>query len=97
MISTQSVPAVDSRHRFAPPTAAILLIASVGVALTLMILALTSTSGSVTRSHQASPYFPLIQYRGTGAPPPARVNQTVIARQANRASVRSEHSYGAVP
>ena len=97
MTSAHSVPAVDSRHRFAPPTGAVLLIAGVVVALTVMILALTSTGGFVTRSHQTSPYYPLIQYRGTGAPPPARVTQTAVARQANPAPVRNEHSYGAVP
>lgn len=77
----------------------------IGVLGALVVAILILGTGSATnparvhaaiRVAQPAVSVPLIQYRGTGAPPPAHgVHPTSAAPPA--AAARAEHSYGAVP
>ncbi len=71
------------------------LVISVLVALAIAMAALSlpgsrgTTAASTLRA--AQPYYPLIQYRGTGAAPVRSASQSAPRY------LRAEHSYGAVP
>jgi hypothetical protein len=66
--------------------------ALIAVGVTILFLALSGTSTTKPVAHNQSPtYYPLIQYRGTGAHPVAPATHTAPAY------IRAEHSYGAVP
>jgi hypothetical protein len=69
--------------------------ALIAVGIAALFLALASpTRGSHTASrHPAPTYYPLIQYRGTGAPPATATG----ARATTPTLVNPRKSYGAVP
>lgn len=69
---------------------------SVLVALVVAVIAIALPGSGIHQSvpvarAAARPYYPLIQYRGTGATPLRPASQTAPRY------VRAEHSYGAVP
>jgi hypothetical protein len=80
------------RRTSAVLTAAGALIA-VGIAALFLSLASPTRSSHTAIRHTAATYYPLIQYRGTGAPPATPTG----ARPATATLVNPRKSYGAVP
>lgn len=78
-------------------TATVLTTATAIIALTVTVLFIALPGGSRGTHpavlHPASTYYPLIQYRGTGAPPMTAAD----TRPATPTSVSPHRSYGAVP
>jgi hypothetical protein len=68
--------------------------ALIAVGATILFLALPGTTKPVAR-RLAPTYYPLIQYRGTGAPPVAPA--TAQGARPTVGFLRAEHSYGPVP
>ena len=72
--------------------------AIVAVAVTVLVLSLTGASTSKSVAHgNPSPYYPLIHYHGTGAPPVKSAAPATHTSHATSALLRAEHSYGATP
>lgn len=70
-------------------------ITAIAIATLFLSLHATSqrdTAHSPNPPNQPSSYAPLIQYRGTGAPPAPRTTAAAATGY-----LRAEHSYGAVP
>ena len=75
-------------------TGAIVTAAGVLLAVGIAVLFLAPVGGSASHAvtaKPAGPYYPLIQYRGTGAPPLTATPSTAPA------SSRSSNFYGAQP
>lgn len=91
MPTLQSRPSARTRTHGATRIflAAISALVAVGVAALFVAFAAPNTTNPA--AHRASGYSPLIQYRGTGAPPPPAPATIPTAY------IRAEHSYGAVP
>src|ERR1700694_1635999 len=95
---------LESTHQLAQGarnTSAVILAgigAIVAVALTVLVLSLTGASPSKSVAHgNPPPYYPLIHYSGTGAPPVRSAAPATNTSQPSWALLRAEHSYGATP
>ena len=88
MTTIQSTGRLSHKPRIRTGTGIGALIA-VGVAISVLALPNTGTTHPVV--HSQPPTYPLIQYRGTGAPLVAAATHTAPVY------IRAEHSYGAVP
>lgn len=75
-------------------TAAMLVLVAIVLATTLTGPHTIGSAPPAAATH--APYVPLIQYRGTGAPP-APTRRLVTATRPSTGLLRAEHSYGAVP
>ena len=70
----------------------------VAVAVAVLVLSLTGASTSKSVAHgNPPPYYPLIHYHGTGAPPAKSAAPTAHTSHATSTLLRAEHSYGATP
>ncbi len=73
------------------PVLAISVLVTLAIAAAALSIRGSSGTTAVSTPRAAHPYYPLIQYRGTGATP-VRSATRVASRY-----LRAEHSYGAVP
>jgi hypothetical protein len=90
-IQTTLTPARIRRTRAVVAAAATLI--AVGITALFLLLAGPTRSSHTAIRHPAPTYYPLIQYRGTGAPPITATG----ARPTTPTLVNPRKSYGAVP
>ncbi|MBV9421473.1 MAG: hypothetical protein JOZ98_01050 [Solirubrobacterales bacterium] len=94
-IQTTLTPAPIRRSSAVVAAAGALL--AVGIAVMFLVLASPTRSSHTVIGHPPPTYYPLIEYRGTGAPPPTRATPLTPGAPPTTALLRAEHSYGAVP
>jgi hypothetical protein len=91
MPTLHSTPSAPARTHGASAILLAAISALVAVSVAALFIAFAVPRTTTPAAQHPFAYFPLIQYRGTGAPPPT-------ARAPIRtAYIRAEHSYGAVP
>lgn len=92
MTTVQRTGRLAHKNRIRTGTVMAAVGALIAVGVTALLIALTGTSTTrPVAHHQSARSYPLIQYRGTGAPPVAPATHTAPTY------IRAEHSYGAVP
>jgi hypothetical protein len=85
-----------ARVRGAVVLAALVAIAAM-IAITIGLTRRHTTGATRSAVTTHTSYVPLIQYRGTGAPPVAPVTHVTTGAGSTTGLLRAEHSYGAVP